>query len=112
MTSPLIDHSIGPVSEANHVWLVSILVVWWIGLPRASAAGMTSLPVPLLLTLFLQSQRWAQHWLEALAPGGGRWAPGDGRWAHRPGRSRVRAAARTCLATRSSAGVRSLHCCQ
>ncbi len=29
-----IDHSIGPVWEANHVWLIYVLVIWWTGLPR------------------------------------------------------------------------------
>jgi cytochrome d ubiquinol oxidase subunit II len=33
----LIDHSIGPVWEANHVWLIYILVIWWTGFPGAFA---------------------------------------------------------------------------
>jgi cytochrome bd ubiquinol oxidase subunit II len=31
----LIEHSIGPVWEANHVWLVFVLVVLWTGFPLA-----------------------------------------------------------------------------
>lgn len=46
-----IDHSIGPVWEANHVWLIYVLVVWWTGFPRAFADVMTTLFVPLLLAL-------------------------------------------------------------
>jgi cytochrome d ubiquinol oxidase subunit II len=47
----LIDHSIGPVWEANHVWLIYILVIWWTGFPRAFAAAMTTLFIPLALAL-------------------------------------------------------------
>jgi cytochrome d ubiquinol oxidase subunit II len=43
----LIERSIGPVWEANHVWLVFVLVVLWTGFPRAFAAIMSSLYVPL-----------------------------------------------------------------
>ncbi|MCU1487486.1 MAG: putative cytochrome bd-I oxidase subunit [Actinomycetia bacterium] len=41
-----IDRSIGPVWEANHVWLIFVLVFLWSGFPRAFAAVMTSLPIP------------------------------------------------------------------
>ena len=47
----LIDHSIGPVWEANHVWLIYILVIWWTGFPSAFAAAMTTLFIPLSLAL-------------------------------------------------------------
>jgi cytochrome d ubiquinol oxidase subunit II len=47
----LIDHSIGPVWEANHVWLIYILVLWWTGFPTAFAATMTTLFVPMILAL-------------------------------------------------------------
>jgi cytochrome d ubiquinol oxidase subunit II len=47
----LIDHSIGPVWEANHVWLIYILVMWWTGFPAAFAAAMTTLFIPLMLAL-------------------------------------------------------------
>jgi cytochrome d ubiquinol oxidase subunit II len=47
----LIDHSIGPVWEANHVWLVYILVFWWTAFPRAFAAVTTTLLVPMLFAL-------------------------------------------------------------
>ena len=46
-----IDHSIGPVWEANHVWLIYVLVVWWTGFPEAFAAAMTTLILPLLFAL-------------------------------------------------------------
>jgi len=47
----LVDHSIGPVWEANHVWLIYVLVIWWTGFPTAFAAAMTTLVLPLLLAL-------------------------------------------------------------
>jgi cytochrome d ubiquinol oxidase subunit II len=47
----LVDHSIGPVWEANHVWLIYILVFWWTAFPRAFAAATTTLFIPLMLAL-------------------------------------------------------------
>jgi cytochrome bd ubiquinol oxidase subunit II len=47
----LIDESITPVWEANHVWLVFILVLAWTAFPPAFAAIMTALFVPLSLSL-------------------------------------------------------------
>jgi cytochrome d ubiquinol oxidase subunit II len=47
----LVDHSIGPVWEANHVWLIYVLVIWWTGFPTSFAAAMTTLIIPLLLAL-------------------------------------------------------------
>jgi cytochrome d ubiquinol oxidase subunit II len=47
----LIDHSIGPVWEANHVWLIYVLVMWWTAFPATFAAAMTTLFVPMLLAL-------------------------------------------------------------
>lgn len=46
-----IDHHIGPVWEANHVWLIYILVVWWTGFPEAFAAAMYTLTLPMLFAL-------------------------------------------------------------
>lgn len=46
-----VDHSIGPVWEANHVWLIYCLVTWWTGFPASFAAVMTTLFVPLVLAL-------------------------------------------------------------
>ncbi|TLF54241.1 cytochrome d ubiquinol oxidase subunit II [Nocardia cyriacigeorgica] len=47
----LIDHSIGPVWEANHVWLIYILVFLWTAYPTAFAAIMTTLFIPMSLAL-------------------------------------------------------------
>ena len=43
----LIEHSIGPVWEANHVWLIFALVVLWTGFPAAFAPIVSTLFVPL-----------------------------------------------------------------
>ena len=45
----LIDHSIGPVWEANHVWLIFCLVVLWTAFAEAFASIMLTLFVPLTL---------------------------------------------------------------
>ncbi len=47
----LVDTSIGPVWEANHVWLIYILVMWWTGFPSTFAAATTTLFIPLSLAL-------------------------------------------------------------
>ena len=47
----LVDHSIGPVWEANHVWLIFVLVTWWTAFPASFAAAMSTLILPLLLAL-------------------------------------------------------------
>ena len=44
-----IDRSIGPVWEANHVWLIFVLVVLWTAFPSAFSAIMTTLYIPLAL---------------------------------------------------------------
>lgn len=47
-----IDRSIGPVWEANHVWLVIDLVVLWTAFPAAFGAIMSTLFIPLSLAAF------------------------------------------------------------
>ncbi|MEO5989398.1 MAG: cytochrome d ubiquinol oxidase subunit II [Candidatus Eisenbacteria bacterium] len=47
----LIAHAIGPVWEANHVWLVLIVVVLFVGFPHAFSAMATALHLPLTLML-------------------------------------------------------------
>jgi cytochrome d ubiquinol oxidase subunit II len=45
----LIDRAVGPVWEANHVWLVFVLVYLWTGFPDAFASIMETLFVPFCL---------------------------------------------------------------
>src|SRR6058998_2639625 len=44
-----IDASIGPVWEANHVWLIFIFVVLWTSFPQAYASITLTLFVPLTI---------------------------------------------------------------
>ena len=48
-TRQLIDHAIGPVWEANHVWLIFVLVYLWTGYPTVFAAFAQAVDVPLWL---------------------------------------------------------------
>jgi cytochrome d ubiquinol oxidase subunit II len=45
----LVDWAIGPVWEANHVWLIFVLVVLWTGFPSVFAAIFSTLFIPLSL---------------------------------------------------------------
>lgn len=45
----LVDHSIGPVWEANHVWLIFVLVVLWTAFSETFASVTLTLFVPLTL---------------------------------------------------------------
>jgi cytochrome bd ubiquinol oxidase subunit II len=47
----LIDETITPVWEANHVWLIFALVIFWTAFPDAFAAVMTTVALPLWLAL-------------------------------------------------------------
>jgi cytochrome d ubiquinol oxidase subunit II len=47
----LIDESITPVWEGNHVWLIFDLVIFWTAFPLAFAAVMNTLALPLWLAL-------------------------------------------------------------
>jgi cytochrome d ubiquinol oxidase subunit II len=48
----VIDRSIGPVWEANHVWLIYIFVVLWTCFPEAYASITLTLFVPLTIAAF------------------------------------------------------------
>ena len=48
----VIDHSIGPVWEANHVWLIFVFVVLWTAFPDAYASIMLTCYVPLSIAAF------------------------------------------------------------
>jgi len=45
----VIEHSIGPVWEANHVWLIFIFVILWTSFPAAYASITLTLFVPLMV---------------------------------------------------------------
>ena len=48
----LITHAIGPVWEANHVWLILAIVILFVGFPKAYAEVSTVFHIPLTLMLF------------------------------------------------------------
>jgi cytochrome d ubiquinol oxidase subunit II len=48
----LIEHSIAPVWEANHVWLIFVLVVLWTAFSGAFAAIVSTMYIPLTLAAF------------------------------------------------------------
>src|SRR4051794_28865551 len=57
-------HVIGPVWEANHVWLIFVLVVCWTAYPRAFGAITTTLAVPLFIAgigIVLRGTLYALH---------------------------------------------------
>ena len=47
----LIEQALAPIWEANHVWLILIVVVLFVALPDAYAAISTALHIPLVLLL-------------------------------------------------------------
>src|SRR5918995_6700014 len=48
----IIGHAIGPVWEANHVWLVLAIVILFTGFPKAYSALSITFHIPLALMLF------------------------------------------------------------
>jgi cytochrome d ubiquinol oxidase subunit II len=46
-----IAHAIGPIWEANHVWLILVIVLLFTGFPRGYAVMMTALNIPLTIML-------------------------------------------------------------
>ena len=60
----LIDWAIGPVWEANHVWLIFVLVVLWTGFSSAFASIFSTLFIPLSLAalgIVLRGSGFAFH---------------------------------------------------
>src|SRR5215212_1114365 len=60
----LVDWAIGPVWEANHVWLIFVLVVLWTGFSIAFASVMSTLFIPLSLAalgIVLRGSGFAFH---------------------------------------------------
>ena len=60
----LIDWAIGPVWEANHVWLIFVLVVLWTGFSSAFEAIFSTLFIPLCLAalgIVLRGSGFAFH---------------------------------------------------
>ena len=74
-----IEHAIGPIWEANHVWLILVVVVIFTAFPAAFAALSTSLHVPLTLFLVGVVFRGSAFAFRSFTGGAGAGDPGDGR---------------------------------
>lgn len=48
----IINHAIGPVWEANHIWLILIIVIFFNGFPSIYTTLTTFLHIPLIFVLF------------------------------------------------------------
>jgi cytochrome d ubiquinol oxidase subunit II len=68
----LIDRAIGPVWEANHVWLIFVLVVLWTGFSAAFSSIFSTLFIPLSLAalgIVLRGSGFAFHKTARRFPG-------------------------------------------
>jgi cytochrome bd ubiquinol oxidase subunit II len=64
----LVDWAIGPVWEANHVWLIFVLVTLWTAFPEAFGSVMSTLFIPISLAalgIVLRGAGFAFHRLAA-----------------------------------------------
>ena len=76
---PLRDHTyhaMGPVWEANHVWLIFVLVVVWTAYPVAFGAIFSSLYVPLFLAALGIIVRGTCYAVRGVASGSREWVVG------------------------------------
>jgi cytochrome d ubiquinol oxidase subunit II len=109
VTEGVIEHAMGPLWEANHVWLIFVMVLTWTAFPPVFADIMTTYWVPLSLAalgivirgsafVFFRTERrrryrWAFGAASLLTPftlgavagtvatGGGRWLSASGAYA-------------------------------
>jgi cytochrome d ubiquinol oxidase subunit II len=68
----LVDWAIGPVWEANHVWLIFMLVILWTAFPEAFSSVMSTLFIPLCLAalgIVLRGAGFAFHRVAARSSG-------------------------------------------
>jgi cytochrome bd ubiquinol oxidase subunit II len=68
----LVDWAIGPVWEANHVWLIFMLVTLWTAFPEAFSSVMSTLFIPLSLAalgIVLRGAGFAFHRVAARSSG-------------------------------------------
>ncbi len=72
-----IAHAIGPIWEANHVWLILCIVLLFVAFPTAYAALLTALHIPVVAMLVGITLRGAAFVFRAYGPADGTW-PGWG----------------------------------
>ena len=68
----VIEHAIAPIWEANHVWLILVVVVLFTAFPPAFAVMMTALHVPITLVLLGVVLRGSTFAFRKYDPGGHR----------------------------------------
>ena len=49
--SDIVSKAIAPVWEANHVWLILVIVILFVGFPPVYSTVLTTLHIPILLAL-------------------------------------------------------------
>ncbi|MDH3682590.1 MAG: cytochrome d ubiquinol oxidase subunit II [Acidimicrobiia bacterium] len=64
----LVDHAIGPVWEANHVWLIFVLVLLWTGFPEPYTDLVRAVAIPLWLAALGIVGRGASFAFRSYAP--------------------------------------------
>ncbi|MCB9653149.1 MAG: cytochrome d ubiquinol oxidase subunit II [Deltaproteobacteria bacterium] len=69
----LIAHAIGPIWEANHVWMILVVVLLFVAFPVGFAALMTALHIPVVLMLIGITLRGAAFVFRAYGPTTSRW---------------------------------------
>lgn len=69
----LIARAIGPIWEANHVWLILVVVLLFVAFPPAFAAILTALHVPLVAMLMGITLRGAAFVFRSYGPATGPW---------------------------------------
>ena len=62
--------AMGPVWEANHVWLIFVLAVFWSAYPTAFASVFSTLAIPLFVAILGIILRGSAYALRAVARGG------------------------------------------
>jgi cytochrome d ubiquinol oxidase subunit II len=70
----LIAHAIGPIWEANHVWMILAVVLLFVAFPPGFAAIMTALHVPIAAMLVGITLRGAAFVFRAYGPKTERWS--------------------------------------
>lgn len=66
-----LEATLAPVWEANHVWLIAVVVILFVGFPRFYAHGFTRLYVPINLALLAVLLRGVSFTLRKYDPGPG-----------------------------------------
>ena len=70
----LVSHAIGPIWEANHVWMILVVVLLFVCFPAGFSAIMTALHVPMALMLVGITLRGSAYVFRAYGPKTPRWS--------------------------------------